>query len=315
MEENKKWSITPLIRTFAVILVLGGIALGAMAFTSSETAIDNVAVFDDDREDPDKPFFGRGGFRGFPGHGHGGFGFGGELDYDSYLAEALGIDEAIIPLNGGIFSAFGMLVAPSERQLTRTLRGDLAEFTKEAVHEAIEKLVLQGKKELLEEGINEDVIETTAQLDLRYKGQSFTLKVDWLNDLSVAEETFHSVHKKRYGHQMNRPVELVNIHAGVQAKTSYIFKPYDAQSSRPSSHPSSQAEKQAIGTTGMEKANLYGIEETVPVIDRKQLVPGQNLQGPALISDSISTTWLEAGWNLRVDVNLNLLLSLHKIDA
>ena len=93
MEENKKWSIMPLIRIFVVILVLGGIALGAMAFTSSEAVIDHVAFLDEDGEDPDKPFFGRGGFRGLPGRGHGGFGFGGELDYDSFLADALGITE------------------------------------------------------------------------------------------------------------------------------------------------------------------------------------------------------------------------------
>ena len=91
MEENKKWSITPLIRTFAVILVFGGVALGAMAFTSSEAALEKVAVFDDDGEDPDKPFFGRGGFRGMPHGRQGGFGFGGELEYDSFLADALGI--------------------------------------------------------------------------------------------------------------------------------------------------------------------------------------------------------------------------------
>jgi len=89
MEENKNWSITPLIRTFAVILVLGGIALGAMAFTSSEAAVDNVAVLDDDGEAPDVPFFGRGDFRGMPRGHHGGFG--GDLEYDSFLADALGI--------------------------------------------------------------------------------------------------------------------------------------------------------------------------------------------------------------------------------
>ena len=94
MEENKKWSITPLIRTFAVILVLGGITLGVMAFTTSDTIIDNAIVVDDEGEDPDPlvPFFGRGGFRGFPGFDrHGKFGFGGDLDYDSFLADALGI--------------------------------------------------------------------------------------------------------------------------------------------------------------------------------------------------------------------------------
>lgn len=94
MEDKKKWSITPLIRMFAVILVLGGIALGAMAFTSSEAAIDNAIVVDDEGDDPDvppMPFFGKGGFRGFPGGRFGKFGFGGELDYDSFLADALGI--------------------------------------------------------------------------------------------------------------------------------------------------------------------------------------------------------------------------------
>jgi len=94
MEEEKKWSITPLIRVFIVVLVLGGIALGMMAFTSSGVATDRVTVLDDDGDDPDvppMPFFGKGGLRGFPGDRHGGFGMWGELDYDSFLADALGI--------------------------------------------------------------------------------------------------------------------------------------------------------------------------------------------------------------------------------
>jgi hypothetical protein len=92
MEEKKKWSVAPLIRVFAVILVLGVIALGVMAFTSSDAANDRVAVFGDEGDDPDAPpmpLFGRGGIRGFPGGRHGGSW--GDLDYDSFLADALGI--------------------------------------------------------------------------------------------------------------------------------------------------------------------------------------------------------------------------------
>jgi hypothetical protein len=92
MEEEKKWSVTPLIRVFTVILVLGGIALGVMGFNSSEAANDPVAILDDEGDDPDAPpmpFFGRGGFRGFPGDRHGGFW--GDLNYDAFLADALGI--------------------------------------------------------------------------------------------------------------------------------------------------------------------------------------------------------------------------------
>ena len=92
MEEEKKWSVTPLVRLFAVILVLGGIALGVMAFTSSGISIDRVSALDNEGDDPDvppMPFHGKGGFRGFPGGRHGAL-WGG-LDYDSFLADALGI--------------------------------------------------------------------------------------------------------------------------------------------------------------------------------------------------------------------------------
>jgi uncharacterized protein (DUF433 family) len=94
MEEEKKWSVTPLVRMFAVILVLGAIGLGVMSFTTSQANTEKVAIFDDEGEDPDvpsMPFFGRDGFRGFPGDHHGGFGFGSDLNYDTFLADALGI--------------------------------------------------------------------------------------------------------------------------------------------------------------------------------------------------------------------------------
>ncbi len=91
MENPKKWSLSPLIRIFVVILVLGAVGLSVMAF-ASDAAIDKALVIQDEEDEPDTPpapFFGRGGFRGF-GH-HGWFGPGEDLDYDAFLADALGI--------------------------------------------------------------------------------------------------------------------------------------------------------------------------------------------------------------------------------
>jgi hypothetical protein len=91
MENPKKWSLSPLIRIFVVILVLGAVGLSVMAFASN-AANDKVLAIQDDEGKPDTPpmpFFGKGGFRGF-GH-HGWFGPGQGLDYDAFLADALGI--------------------------------------------------------------------------------------------------------------------------------------------------------------------------------------------------------------------------------
>jgi uncharacterized protein (DUF433 family) len=88
MEDQKRWSLTPLIRTFVVILVVGAVGLGVMAFTTGNTA-NRVLITQDDDEDPDRPLFGKGGFRGF-GH-HGWFGHDADIDYDAFLADALGI--------------------------------------------------------------------------------------------------------------------------------------------------------------------------------------------------------------------------------
>jgi hypothetical protein len=90
MNDKKEWVLKPYIRTLAVILVLSAVALSAMAF-STQTASGESQLFIQDDNDPDPPYWG-GGMRGLPGFGHhGGFHFGAGSDYDSFLADALGI--------------------------------------------------------------------------------------------------------------------------------------------------------------------------------------------------------------------------------
>ena len=213
------------------------------------------------------------------------------------LATALNIREAVIPRNGGALSAYGMLVAPAERQLVRTLQADLATLPSQTINAALDSLFQQGKQELIEEGISPELITTTARLDLRYKGQSFTLQIPWQDDSNQAMSCFHQNHEQRYGHRLNRPIELVNIHANVQAKGHPITQEKSTKKSRNLNHASS------VITT---HTRLFGTDIPVPVIDRELLGPGNIILGPALITETISTTWLEPGWQLEVDKTLNL---------
>jgi polyhydroxyalkanoate synthesis regulator phasin len=80
MEKRKKW--TQIILIGGLVMAL---ALGAMAFIPQA-----VQAQDEDPETPAAPLF---ELRGMPGDFErpGKFGFGGDIDYDAYLAEALGI--------------------------------------------------------------------------------------------------------------------------------------------------------------------------------------------------------------------------------
>lgn len=90
MNDKKEWVLKPYIRTLTVILVLGGVALGAMAFTAQTISGESQLIIQDDN-DPNSPYRG-GGLPGLSGFGHrGGFQFGAGSDFDSFLADALGI--------------------------------------------------------------------------------------------------------------------------------------------------------------------------------------------------------------------------------
>jgi N-methylhydantoinase A len=46
----------------------------------------------------------------------------------------------------------------------------------------------------------------------------------------------------------------------------------------------------------------------VPILDRRDLGGGRQLAGPAIVTDSVATTWVAQGWSARLDRVGNLRL-------
>ena len=209
------------------------------------------------------------------------------------LADALGLSRALVPVHAGVLSALGMLAAPRSRQLSRTLTGVLTEFSEEAVTQSLQALANSGTQELIAEGVDAADIETDFSLDLRYQGQSYTLNLPW-QGLGVTAAAFHAVHEQRYGHRLAVAVELVNLRCRLQSSPPQMQLPAVANSV----------------TVAIEPllASLAGVREPVPVWSRNDLYDGQTFAGPALVTETVATTWLPAGWQCRVDPLGNLLL-------
>jgi N-methylhydantoinase A len=98
------------------------------------------------------------------------------------LAEELGSSRVLVPAAAGVLSAVGLVASDERRDRVRSYVGPL-----------------RGADALPDEG----------EASLRYRGQSFELRVPLGRDL---EERFHRAHEERYGYaDRDRVVELVTV--------------------------------------------------------------------------------------------------------
>ncbi len=209
------------------------------------------------------------------------------------LAGLLDMHEAIVPLHGGVLSALGMLVARPGRQLSRT-RIALLDAVAEADLDAdFATLQAAGLAALADEGFAAAACEARRSADLRYPGQSYTLNLPW-QGVTASAAAFHALHESRYGHRLDLPVELVNLRVQVRGPAAALRLP-----GLPAAPPAAP----------LGDASLAGVDGPVARFDRDRLVAGQEIAGPALVHERVSTTWIEPGWRLRVDRVGNLLLS------
>ena len=208
------------------------------------------------------------------------------------LAAAMGMRRALVPVRAGVLSALGMLVARPGRQRARTHLGRLLEQADGPLREAFAQLAQGGLEELAEEGLAPGQVELEYAVDLRYLGQSYTLALPW-QGVAATEAAFHERHAQRYGHRLDSEVELVNLRCTLRGPGVAIGLP------RPSARRPARPR---------ESVALYGIEGPVARYERDDLMAGQCIQGPALITEEVSSSWIEPGWSCRVDELGNLLL-------
>ena len=212
------------------------------------------------------------------------------------LAEALGMKNAIVPINSGVLSALGMLVAPRSRQLSQTLTKPLDQCSATDIEQGFAPLVEQGRAALHAEGVNDEAINIEYSLDLRYLGQAYYLNVAWPrtgNALAQVRTAFHDLHQQRYGHALDMDLELVNIRVALYSASeqpSLVYGPDDSQ-------------------TPTRTVELVGIDEPVNLVEHSSMSPGHVLSGPALVTETVATTFIAKGWQARVDQYGNILLT------
>ena len=129
-------------------------------------------------------------------------------------------------------------------------------------------------------------------MDCRYLGQSYFLNVKW-NNIDTVIDAFQTLHAKRYGHKLNLIVEVVNLRVAIKAKIEEIKLPDLVTNNQTKEYP---------------EVNIYNVKEDVLIYQRDDLNCGDKIIGPALITETVSTTYLALGWECEVHSSGCLLL-------
>ncbi|GAB4054109.1 hydantoinase B/oxoprolinase family protein [Spirosoma litoris] len=200
------------------------------------------------------------------------------------IARLLGMEQLILPFDGGLLSAYGIGQAQIERMATRSVLQPLSVV--EADLPTLIDGLIQSATEALREDVGADVpINTKAiSLFLRLSGQEATVDIPFSTNL---KDDFREKYQRLYGHfPENRPIELESIRVIVST-----VSPENPVSSSPVSHHHAAPTFQT---------------EAYPAYDWTKLQEGDTFRGPALLLNTTSSAFIEPGWRLVVQENRNV---------
>ena len=208
------------------------------------------------------------------------------------LAEAMDISRVLIPPHAGLLSALGMIVAPPVVDVSKTVRhlGDIIDDSR--LHAEFSYLSRQSAESLPVD----QTVSIEAFADCRLQGQSYEVIVPVSRpSVELMEQNFQDAYTALYGkYPENRKMEIVTLRLRRIGKAEAV--------NLPPVTPRQAADESAPVVLP------DGSESNVPVLDRAGLSFARTLDGPFLLIDPDSTTFVPPGWHASVSVSGGVML-------
>jgi N-methylhydantoinase A len=199
------------------------------------------------------------------------------------LAGRLGIPRILLPPDPGVLSAYGMLAAAVRRDATRSvLLTDVADEQLEPHFGRLEAEALAG---LEAEQVPPGAAALRRTVAARYRGQSHELEVP----AAGWRLQFHRAHQQRFGYHDEA--------AAVEAVTLRVEAVGPAPSMPVPELPAAAGPPHA---SGVSDVHHEGALVRAALHDRRDLLAGHELSGPAVVVEDTATFWLPPGWSARV---------------
>ena len=214
------------------------------------------------------------------------------------IADELKMNDVLIPPFAGNLSALGLMASDIRHDLTETILGFNTEETMDRIDKAIARLRDQGRRRLTAEGFSEKEVKFECELEIRYRGQAFEIRLPIKlekPDPNLLLAEFHDAYAGLYGHaNQDQEIEIVNVRMIAQIL-----------SVKPRVHSPSAKGEPLLG----RRAVYFDVPiENVPIYDRQFLSDQKPRYGPAIIEESGATTVVFPDWTFRRDEFDNLRL-------
>jgi N-methylhydantoinase A len=218
------------------------------------------------------------------------------------IALELEIPVMIIPKESSIFCAAGMLMSDLKHNFVRTYSTHLDDLDSRMFHSLFDEMVVEATGLLKSEHIPEDSVDHIYSLDMRYVKQYHEVNVEITKeelekgDVGLIASKFHPEHDRLYGYSLEEegtPIELINLRLssiGQTVKPKFREEDYDQKD------PSKALKKRRNVYLPLKK----GFEE-VPVYDGHKLRYGNRIEGPAIIEQVNTTTYVTPEYNVLCD--------------
>jgi N-methylhydantoinase A len=212
------------------------------------------------------------------------------------LADELEIRRMIVPRDPGVFSAHGLLVAELRASFVRPVLRETAAMSNGESDALFVELEAQGRQVLREQGAADGSMRFVREYDARYRGQSFELEVPHEADMGAVAMQFHERHKRRYGYAVpEEPVEIVNARLTAVAALERLRELV----------PPERTPRAADA----QRRNVWidGAFVAIPVHQREALAQGTPIEGPALVEQYDTCTYVAPGWTAQHGADMMIL--------
>ncbi|WP_171962321.1 hydantoinase B/oxoprolinase family protein [Bordetella trematum] len=213
------------------------------------------------------------------------------------VADALGMTTVFAHTLGGVLSAYGMGLADQTEMRQKTVEQVLSAALLQELEGELDVLAGQACEELTRQHVEPQAMRVARRLHLKYRGTDTALEIP-AGPLEQVRADFEAAYRQRYSFLMpgrELVVETISVEA-----TGGGQQISEAMSTMPREQPLS-----ARQTVRMYSAGAW---HDTPLYVRDDLMAGDVLDGPAIISDSNQTTVVEAGWQARLDTRGHLVL-------
>lgn len=218
------------------------------------------------------------------------------------IALELEIPVIVVPKESSIFCAAGMLMSDLKHDFIRTYPTLLSELEQDKFTRLFREMEAQGRAMLHAERIPDNKVECVYALDLRYVKQYHEVCVEvpeediYQCNLQNVISKFHQKHNYLYGYSLENestPVELINMRItciGRTEKPSFLKEEYDGPDP-------SKAFKRHRQVYLPDRRDF----KDIPVFDGAVLRNGNRIEGPAIIEQVNTTTFVTPEYSCIVD--------------